>query len=326
MNGARRDGSSDVASNPIESGLVSIITIFRDAAAFLGEAIQSVIVQDYRNWELLLVDDGSTDNGTAIAREYTRARPDQIRYLEHPGHANLGMSASRRLGIDHARGEYIAFIDADDVWTPEKLGWQVHLLRTAPAAAMTYGPALYWYEWAAPTDRAGRDFVQPLEVATATLNPPPHLVAHWLGTPYSTPGTSGSLVRTEALRRSGGPTAEFAGMYEDQVLFCKLALRYPILVSERCLYKYRQHDASCCSQARRSGARRDARLAFLRWLRAHLAEHHLGDDGLKMAVDRELRMLRDLNPLTAGARSVARRVVPHSIRQWMRRHGVACSE
>ena len=325
MNGVKRDGFSDL-SNPIESGLVSVITIFRDAAAFLREAIESVLIQDYGHWELLLVDDGSVDNGSDIAREYARVRPGQIRYLEHSSHANLGMSASRRAGIDHARGEYIAFVDADDVWAPGKLAWQVHLLRTAPAAAMTYGPGLYWYEWAPPTDRAGRDFVQPLDVATATLIPPPHLIARWLATPYSTPGTSGSLVRAEALRRSGGPTAEFAGMYEDQVLFCKLALRYPILVSERCLYKYRQHSASCCSQARRSGGRRHARRAFLRWLRAHLAEHDLGGDDLKIAVDRELRTLHSLNPLSAGARSVARRVVPQSIRQWIRRHGVACSE
>jgi|SoiMethySBSTD1v2_1073268.scaffolds.fasta_scaffold149828_2 glycosyltransferase involved in cell wall biosynthesis len=326
MIGIEPDRPSALASNPSTSGLVSIVTIFRDAAAFLGEAIESVVAQDYRHWELLLVDDGSTDEGSVIAREYAGARPQQIRYLEHSGRANLGMSASRRVGIDHARGEYIAFIDADDVWMPEKLGWQVHLLRTVPDAAMTYGPGLYWYEWAGATDSAARDFVQPLDVTTATLIPPPHLIPRWLGTPYSTPGTSGSLVRAEALTQSGGPIAQFAGMYEDQVLFCKLALRYPILVSHRCLYKYRQHDSSCCSEARRSGARRDARLAFLRWLSAHVAEHHLGNEDVTIAVDRELRTLRDINPFSAGARGVARRMVPLSIRQWIRRHGIACSE
>ena len=326
MSGGGGDRVSESASNPATSGLVSIVTIFRDAAAFLHEAIESVLIQDYRHWELLLVDDGSTDDGSVIAREYARARPQQIHYLEHSGHANLGMSASRRVGIDHARGEYIAFIDADDVWLPEKLGWQVHLLRTAPMAAMTYGPGLYWYQWAGAADRGAQDFVQPLDVTTTMLVPPPHLIARWLGTPYNTPGTSGSLVRAEALRRSGGPTAEFGGMYEDQVLFCKLALRYPMLVSDRCLYKYRQHDASCCSQARRSGARRDARLAFLRWLSAHVAEHHLGNEDVEIAVESELRTLRDMNPFSAGARRIARRMVPHTIRQWIRRHGVACSE
>jgi hypothetical protein len=57
-----------------------------------------------------------------------------------------------------------------------------------------------------------------------------------------------------------------------------------------------------------------------------VAEHHLGNEDVTIAVDRELRTLRDINPFSAGARGVARRMVPLSIRQWIRRHGIACSE
>ena len=104
---------------------VSVITIFYNAAEFLGEAIESVLAQDYRDFELLLVDDGSTDAGSAIARSYSERQSERIRYLHHPGRENWGMSASRNLGIREARGEIIAFIDADDRWRSNKLGEQI---------------------------------------------------------------------------------------------------------------------------------------------------------------------------------------------------------
>ena len=82
---------------------VSVTIIFLDEERFLAEAVESVLAQSYTNWELLLVDDGSTDRSTEIARGYALANPDRIRYLEHPGHANRGMSASRNLGVRSAR-------------------------------------------------------------------------------------------------------------------------------------------------------------------------------------------------------------------------------
>src|SRR5262245_58400693 len=108
-----------------DAPLVSAIIIFLDEERFLAEAIETSIGQDYPDWELWLVDDGSTDRSTAIAREFAARMPDRIRYCEHEGHANRGMSAGRNLGLDHARGGYIGFLDADDVWEPEKLREQV---------------------------------------------------------------------------------------------------------------------------------------------------------------------------------------------------------
>src|SRR6266545_8317921 len=98
-----------------ESPLVSTVMIFLDAEPFLEEAIDSVFVQTYRHWELLLVDDGSTDGSSDIAKRYAREHPGRVRYLEHPGHENRGTSASRNLGVRHSRGELVALLDADDV-------------------------------------------------------------------------------------------------------------------------------------------------------------------------------------------------------------------
>src|SRR3712207_4093497 len=118
---------------------VSVITIFLDEERFIEEAIESVLAQRYDNWELLLVDDGSTDGSTQIALRYAERYPEKVRYLEHPGHENRGRSATRNVGTSYARGEHIGFLDADDVWLPHKLQQQVEILNSHPEAGMVYG-------------------------------------------------------------------------------------------------------------------------------------------------------------------------------------------
>ena len=127
--------------------LVSCIIIFLNGEAFLAEAVQSVFAQTYTNWELLLVDDGSGDGSTQLAQHFAEQQPDRVRYLEHPRHQNRGMSATRNLGIHQARGEYVAFLDADDLWLPEKLEQQVAIMSRQPRAAMVYGRTLIWHSW-----------------------------------------------------------------------------------------------------------------------------------------------------------------------------------
>src|SRR5919109_4752706 len=96
----------------IDMPLVSIIIPFLNAEKFIQEAIESVFAQTYDNWELFMVDDGSTDASTEIARGYAQQNPEKVRYLEHLGHQNRGISASRNLGLSHAKGQYVAMLDA----------------------------------------------------------------------------------------------------------------------------------------------------------------------------------------------------------------------
>src|SRR5512135_1708649 len=125
------------------SELVSVIIPFYNCERFLREAIESVLAQSYKLWELLLVDDGSTDGGTEIAREIAALQPDKIFYLEHAGHANCGVTRTRNLGVGQSRGEFLAFLDGDDVWLPRKLEVQVHHLRENPDAGLIFGPSEY---------------------------------------------------------------------------------------------------------------------------------------------------------------------------------------
>src|SRR5215212_3295723 len=144
-----------MSSNP----LVSIIIPFLNAGKFIQEAIDSVFAQTYDNWELLLVDDGSTDASREIALLLATQHPVKVRYVEHNDHENRGACASRNLGVRNAQGEYIALLDADDVWLPHKLERQLAILDSYPEAAMVYGATQYWHSWTGNPEDIQRDYV-----------------------------------------------------------------------------------------------------------------------------------------------------------------------
>ena len=145
---------------------VSVVIIFFNAERFLAEAVDSVLAQTWRDWELLLVDDGSRDTSSGLARRYAAGQPDRIRYLEHRDHDNLGRSASRNLGAAHARGRWLTFLDSDGVWIPQHLERQVDLLGRHPEAEAAYGPAMWWFTWDAQTHTP--DHVQDIGVQPAS--------------------------------------------------------------------------------------------------------------------------------------------------------------
>ena len=102
--------------------LVSIITPVYNAGRFLSDTIKSVQNQTYKNWEMLLVDDCSKDNSAQIIKEFQKY-DDRIKYIKLE--KNSGASVSRNTGIKNAKGRFIAFVDSDDIWKPEKLEVQV---------------------------------------------------------------------------------------------------------------------------------------------------------------------------------------------------------
>jgi glycosyltransferase involved in cell wall biosynthesis len=117
---------------------VSVVMIFLDAEEFIQEAIDSVLAQTYPWVELILVDDGSTDTSTTIARQCASLNVDRVRYVDHPGHTNHGMSAARALGIEVSSGDLVAFLDADDKWSPDHLELQVAMLVGEPTPCVRH--------------------------------------------------------------------------------------------------------------------------------------------------------------------------------------------
>lgn len=291
--------------------LVSVIIIFLDAERFIQEAIQSVFAQTYDMWELLLVDDSSTDGSTAIARKYAERYPGKVRYLDHSGHQNRGMSASRNLGIGASAGDYIAFLDADDVWLPHKLEQQVEILRAQPEAAMVYGPTEWWYSWTGRVEDRDRDFIHALGVPPNSLIRPPTLLPLFLQHEGISPCTCSILVRREVVERVGGFEESFRGLYEDQAFCAKVCLVEPILASGECWYRYRQHPDSSCVVAQETGQFHPARQFFLNWLAAYLTDRGIEDREVWRAVRRELWPYR--HPLMHRLGGAVWRVVSHVV-------------
>jgi glycosyltransferase involved in cell wall biosynthesis len=239
------------------------VLIFLDEERFLEEAVSSVRAQTLTDWELILVDDGSTDRSTTIARDFA-AQDNRIRYVEHPGHANRGMAASRNVGAAHTNAPFLAFLDADDVWVREKLAEQVQLLESMPDVAMVNGAGLNWWTWNPASARADVHYLIG-GVADRRLDPPEAALAiKPLG--RGATGTVDLLIRRNIFDAVGGFDARFRGMYEDQSLYLKVFLRYPVYISSRVWLLYRQHPASCRAQMTGFDYWR-LRRVFLDWLR-----------------------------------------------------------
>lgn len=116
--------------------LVSIIMPAYNCASTISISIQSVLAQSYENWELLIVDDGSTDHLQDIINKYADTR---IHYFRQP--ANLGVAQARNRGMQEAKGRFIAFLDSDDAWSPVKLEIQIsYMLKNQFAFTYT------WYQ------------------------------------------------------------------------------------------------------------------------------------------------------------------------------------
>lgn len=113
-------------------GLVSIITPCYNGAKYISETIDSVIAQTYTEWEMIIVDDGSKDNSAQIISGYA-AKDSRIRLISQE---NAGSAAARNNGIRNASGQYIALLDADDLWLPEFLEKQIAFMREKDAVCV----------------------------------------------------------------------------------------------------------------------------------------------------------------------------------------------
>jgi glycosyltransferase involved in cell wall biosynthesis len=288
---------------------VTVVLIFLDGLPFLAEAIASVRTQSYDAWELVLVDDGSNDGSTEVALAAAAEDPGRVRYLEHTGHRNRGPSASRNAGAAAGAGEYVAFLDADDVWLPGKLAHQVQALDREHEAAMTYGRSLYWSSWAG--GETNEDYVPDPGIEPETLVAPPLLLTLALESTAPTPGPSDILVRRAAFESVGGfEEGASLGIFEDQAFLAKLYVDRRVYVSGELLDRYRLHDSSFVARTVAAGEKHRIGLTYFDWLERYLREHDVSDKRLWRALRAKRRRYRHpaLHALTRRARARAARI------------------
>ena len=217
------------------SGLITVIIPVFNGSIFLEETVRSVLSQDYGHFELLIINDGSTDQSGQIAEEWAQ-RDDRIRVIHQ---ANAGVAAARNRGIEMARGEYCAFIDADDRWEAETLGlWYQALSQLPETVGVVYG-------WSLDVDDHNH-LTGGFHGATVVGKVLPTLLAHnFLG------NASATMVRRSLAVDVGGYDASLreraAQGCEDWDFYFKLAEISEFAVVPRFLVRYRKPTVSMSS-------------------------------------------------------------------------------
>ena len=261
----------------------SVITPYKNAEAYLADAIASVKAQTVGDWELILIDDGSTDRSHAIAWEAAQ-QDSRIRLLDRSAQLMRGAAAARNAGLEAGRGDFFAFLDADDMFEPEMMHVVLAAAEEFPDAGMIFGPTHWWF----PGEEF-RDWIEPMHGFASHLHQPPDLLRRIiLMQAGHVPCTCSVLVRRSAIEQVGGFEEGFH-LYEDQTLWVKLFLRYPVYVTPVCLSKYRQHSRSVSALATERGdyhrgGRHPARADFLDWLAQHVYESGTTNRRLNRAI------------------------------------------
>jgi glycosyltransferase involved in cell wall biosynthesis len=117
---------------------VSIIMPSYNHEKYIGKAIDSVLRQTYKNWELIIVDDGSKDRSLEIIQYYLNNNGDKIRLFTHPNNANKGISQTYQLGLKNTTGDYIAFLESDDVFLEDSIAFKVDVLDKHAEAILVF--------------------------------------------------------------------------------------------------------------------------------------------------------------------------------------------
>ncbi len=205
---------------------VSVIIPLYNKSATIERTIASVRAQSFRDFELIVVDDGSTDGS---ASKVTGA---DVRLIRQP---NAGPGAARNRGVREARGAYLAFLDADDEWLPGYLEKSVQLLDAQPAevASVTSG----YYEWPSQMSREAywraRGLSDGIHRLTAASDPAQAIAMLAYMSPWST------VVRADIVRRYGGFYERDRCLYaEDAFLWLKVLLNHPVVFNMKPLVRF----------------------------------------------------------------------------------------
>ena len=203
--------------------LVSVILPVYNRGGWVGRAVESVLSQTHRPLELLVVDDGSTDETRSVLEGFG----PRVTILEQP---HAGAEAARNLGLERARGEFVAFIDSDDVWYPDRLSAQLPLFRR-PEVGLVFGDAALVDYRRTPPRRLERTFFDGVRPSRGRVLGE---LARGCFIPFSS-----VLARRECLAAGGGFTP--GRVAADYLKWVELAARYEFDYVSRPVYEYAIH-------------------------------------------------------------------------------------
>jgi GT2 family glycosyltransferase len=203
--------------------LVTVVIPSYNSGRFVREAVESVLAQTYRNLETILIDDGSQDD----TREQLAPYVGRIHYVYQ---TNQGLSAARNAGIRRARGEFIALLDADDLWHPQKIELQMQYLEEHPTVGLVAGDAMRdRREIHMAIKGASQDKVSHLSINQLVLRP--------------LFGPSSALIRKQCFNTVGLFDTRLH-LTQDYEMWVRIACHFPLVQLRLPLWWYRVHDAN----------------------------------------------------------------------------------
>ncbi|WP_417536742.1 glycosyltransferase, partial [Methylophaga sp.] len=211
------------------NSLVTVLTPSYNRVDYIVDAVESVLDQTYSNIEYIVVDDGSKDGTFEILEKYNS--DSRVQLLFHPGRVNKGQSASLNLGLKHAKGEYVAILDSDDIFHSEKIKRQIEFLDRYPEIGMVYGQAM--------TISSDGEELFPIPSNDHCEQGDPNYLL--LDCYMALPG--GAMVRKSLFDRVGFFEESFrAGQDHDMVV--RLAEAAPFAYMKGTVFYYRKHEGS----------------------------------------------------------------------------------
>jgi len=209
-------------NNLTKSPQVSVVMNCLNGAKYLREALDSVFAQTYKDWEIIFWDNASRDNSAEIARSYG----ERVRYFRSDETYTLGKA--RNYAINEAKGKYLAFLDCDDIWMPDKLEKQIPLLERKSESGLVYCDAVYFND---------RGYSRPLY---GRSKPPEGRVFELLLTNYFL-CMSTVVINYSALQRLDHRFDPEFSAIEEADLFIRIARDWKICYAPFVLTKYRMH-------------------------------------------------------------------------------------
>lgn len=240
----------------------SIIIPLYNKAPYVRKALETVCAQTYHDYEIIVINDGSTDNSAIVAEEYLGSIGG-VHYMII-NQQNAGVSAARNNGVAQAQGEYIAFLDADDWWEPTYLERMAQLIEDYPEAGL-YGMNYIYY-------KPGKTRVA-LKCKTGYINYPKE---YYEGSAMMIFTTSSSMPKRVFEEMGGFPLGIKLG--EDFLLWAKIAMHYPVAFCEEPLAYY-NNDVPTTLRATRNLHAPEHHMLFRLELLGDKAMRRLGDEG-----------------------------------------------
>ena len=293
---ARLQAEADHAERTPVAGLVSIVIPCYNVEAYVEAAIVSALEQSYLLLEVIAVDDGSTDDTPAILQRLIETRRDPR--LRRVTQRNGGLSAARNTGIAHARGQYIGFLDGDDMWRADKLARHVQLLERQPKVGLSFSHSVYMTEAGEVTN--GMLMAQRLKPSLHDMLRRNHL------------GNGSTVVARRECFETAGVFREELKSCEDYEMWCRILWATDYLAEglPLPLTQYRLRETSLSANWSKFTEAADAAMALLR-------------KEMPCVPDRKFRQghaehyrIASWRAATSGQNAVAFRLLAKALRLW----------